>query len=236
MLHKVAGMEIVETPGFLFLSSSSLFIAGPSGSGKTQLLTHILKQRNEFYSEKSECVVVCYREWQKLYDGLKEDPEIDFFYGLPSEDDINKFIQRCGENEYLTLVLDDLMSEVSNSDIVEKLTVHIVHHRKVNLIYLAQNLFYKGKHSRSQSLNFHYFILLNSRRDVRQVVNLGSQMFPGRAKQFREIYEDCMNNPLSTYAPPHLFVNVHPRGLREFQLQSNLFPLNDDTPRVVYRL
>ena len=164
-------------------------------------------------------------EWYRTY----------FYHGLPSEDDINKFIKRF-DGEYFTLVLDDLMSEVANSNLVEKLTVHIVHHNKVNLIYLAQNLFYKGKHSRSQSLNFHYFFLLKSRRDVRQVSTLGSQMFPGKTKEFRAIYEDCIENPLTTYAPPHLFVDVHARGVQEFQLQSNLFPLNKDTPRVVYRL
>ena len=228
-------METVDTPGFLFLAPSALFIAGPSGSGKTSILSLILKQRNEFYSEKTDRVIICYKEWQEIYDELKKDPDIEFFHGLPSEDDVYKFIQRA-DNEYLTLVLDDLMREVSNSEIVEKLTVHIVHHRKVNLIYLAQNLFYKGKHSRSQSLNFHYFILLKSRRDVRQVVNIGSQMFPGRVKEFRSVYEDCMENPLTTYAPPHLFVNVHPRGLKDYQLQSNLFPLSDESPRVVYTL
>ena len=55
------------------------------------------------------------------------------------------------------LVLDDLMNEADQT--VANLFTKGSHHRNVNVVFLAQNLFSKNKFARTISLNAHYMVL-----------------------------------------------------------------------------
>ena len=231
-------MDTVEIPEYICRAGSCLYIGGPSTSGKTTLLAQIIKERNHFYSEECKKVVICFKEYQPLYDKIREnDDDISFFYGMPTESDLDHFIKNANNN-YSLLVLDDLIAQVPDSSLVNDILVHISHHKKLNLIQISQNIFEQGKHARTQSLNYSGFLLLRTLRDLRQISYLGTQVFPGknRAKAFMACYQDAMDNPLSTFSPPHLFVNTAPYADRAFQLQSNLFPLQNTKGRVIYRI
>lgn len=232
-------MEEVELPSYICHAGSCLIICGPTKSGKSTVLSHIIKERNHFYSEKCDSVVICYKEYQELYDQIKAtDPyNITFFYGMPNETDLEGFIKQAN-NKYLMLVFDDLISQASDSDLVQNILVHISHHKKVNLIQISQNIFEKGKHARTQSLNYSGFILMRTTRDLRQVSFLGSQIFPGknRSRAFMAAYDDAMERPLTKYTVPYMFIDTSPRANRQFQLQSNIFPIQGSLGRVIYRV
>ena len=72
------------------------------------------------------------------------------------------------------VVIDDLMSETDER--VTKLFTKKSHHCNTSVIYLVQNLFPKGKESRSISINAQYMVLFKNPRDNTQVVNLAKQM------------------------------------------------------------
>ena len=40
------------------------------------------------------------------------------------------------------------------------------HHLNLNIMFIAQNIFYKGKEMRNVSLNCQYLILFKNRRDI----------------------------------------------------------------------
>jgi hypothetical protein len=62
------------------------------------------------------------------------------------------------------------------------------HHRNMSVMYIAHNLFHRGKHHRTVSLNAHYMVLFKNPRDVSQIMALAHQMYPQRTKYFLEAY------------------------------------------------
>ena len=53
-----------------------------------------------------------------------------------------------------------------------------LHHVGISVIYLAQNLFRRGKYSCDLSLNMDYIVLFKNVRDSSQIGHLARQMFP----------------------------------------------------------
>jgi len=102
-------------------------------------------------------------------------------------------------------------------------------------INVQQNLFVKGRAARSQAINSQFYLLTRTCRDLKQLSVFGSQMFPGKSKQFVAIYRDAVDQPLETVLPSHLLVACHPfRTLRNCQLLANIFPPEGDM--VLYRV
>ena len=60
--------------------------------------------------------------------------------------------------------------------------------QKHSVMYIVQNLFHRGKHHRTTSLNAHYMVLLKNPRYVSQIIALAHQMYPQRTTYFLEAY------------------------------------------------
>ena len=96
-------------------------------------------------------VMYCYGEYQPIF---AKYPNVIFNEGLP---DIRQFDGR----EPLLLILDDLMD--ATNETVSTIFTKISHHRNISVIYITQNVFHKGKQSRTISLNAHYVVLFKWR-------------------------------------------------------------------------
>lgn len=115
------------------------------------------------------------------------------------------------------------------------LTFFIFICRNFSCINVQQNLFVQGRAARSQAINSQFYLLTRTCRDLKQLSVFGSQMFPGKSKQFVAIYRDAVDQPLETVLPSHLLVACHPfRTLRNCQLLANIFPPEGDM--VLYRV
>ena len=57
------------------------------------------------------------------------------------------------------LILDDQMSDASNTKSLANLLIKGSHHRNVTILYLVQNIFDQGRRSRTVSLNSHYTVV-----------------------------------------------------------------------------
>ncbi len=190
----------------------------------------MIKNKDSLYQEYPHGVVYCYSQYQDIFHSFSND--VHFFYGMPSIEDVDSFIEKF-DNNFFILVLDDLMQEVYNSKLVADIASRIAHHSKISLLFLTQNIFSKGSKSRDISLNTHFFILCRTRRDIRQIAALGGQLFNNQTA-FQKIYLDAVENPIQSELPPFLFVDCHPRGNKLFSLMSNLFPLNE--VKVLYKI
>ena len=109
---------------------------------------------------KPDRILWCYGEYQTLYGTIEG---IAFQQGLP---DLNNLDPR---QKHL-IILDDLMDETDQR--VASLYTKKSHHRNISVMYIVQNLFHRGKHHRTISLNAHYIVLFKSPTDVSQIMPL----------------------------------------------------------------
>ncbi|GBM51001.1 hypothetical protein AVEN_162867-1 [Araneus ventricosus] len=135
---------------------------------------------------------------------------VEFHEGLPSN--INTISNAL-------IIIDDLMSELSNNDKLTKLFTKGSHHRNLSIIFIVQNIFHKGKEMRDISLNAHYMFLFKNPRDRSQAMHLGRQLYPNNVKFFREVYEDATAKAFS-----YLLIDLTPQTDDSMRLRTGLFP------------
>ena len=119
--------------------------------------------------------------------------------------------------ERTLLVIDDLMSE--RHERVTKIFTKISHHRNVFRVVPHSESLYKGKHTRTISLNAHYLVLFKNVRDTTQVANLARQMFPGQSHFMMEAFRDATSIPFG-----YLLVDLRPDTDERCRLRTNIFP------------
>jgi hypothetical protein len=122
------------------------------------------------------------------------------------------------EHQYNTLVvIDDFMTQASNSEEVSDLFT-TGRHLGLSVIYMAQNMFSKGKFSRNISLNCDYVALFKNVRDQSQIQYLSRQMFPKNKGYLEWAYKKATEKPYG-----HLFIDFKTNTINEFRLRRDLF-------------
>jgi hypothetical protein len=123
--------------------------------------------------------------WQDAFGKMNNVwPKPQFIKGILEIESINP-------KENNLLILDDLMNKCDNDERILDLFTTDSHHKNISVFLLSQNLFSKGKHSRTISLNSNYMIILNNPRDRSQIQFIARQMFPKESKFLVESYEDA---------------------------------------------
>ena len=148
-------LETQAYPEFKFQHMFSMMVVGPSQSGKTYFVQQLLTKNCINYPEKKPIRVYWfYNQWQPRYDAIKRTlkKNIRFAQGLPElSDDLHEISTECNN----ILVLDDLMSQATDSPVVSKLFTQ-GRHRNASVILLLQNMFPKGKFNTDISRNALY--------------------------------------------------------------------------------
>lgn len=206
-----------------FPECTSISVTGATCSGKTTWVFKLLQHKDEIFEKQPEKVLYCYGIYQPLYEEMERTfPFVTFHPGLPSESDLIGLSGACN-----LVVLDDLMDSVTSSSQMESLFVKGMHHRRLSVLYLTQNLYCKGKHSRTINLNTHVLVLMKNPRDVSQIQCLARQAFLGKSAFLMEAYKDATS---SSYG--YLVLDFHPSAIEGHRVRSRIFP-NEDT--VVYQ-
>ena len=192
-----------------FISPATIILSGTTSSGKSTWIENFLKQN--MFDKRPDKVFYCYGVYQKKFETI---PNVEFIHGLPES--FNRFY---GPHHNL-VVIDDLQDEVSNNKSVEQLFTRESHHRNLSVVYINQNLFYQGKHSRTIALNTHYTILFRNPRANSQLRILRSQT---GLKHVEEAYADAMKNDQFGY----LVIDLSPFSKSEYKLRTRIFPGED---------
>ena len=140
----------------------NMVLAGPSQSGKSWFVREMLahKQITPYPSH----VVLAYKEWQPLYDDMKEQGLVQsFVQGL---DGVSNEIN--GVTPTL-IILDDLQKEVASNEFVSSMFMRGSHHRNCSCIFIVQNLYFQGRKSRDIALNAHYYVIFRNPGDQIQL-------------------------------------------------------------------
>lgn len=113
-----------------------------------------------------------------------------FVRGL--EGDMMEHVVHNGSN---LIVIDDQMDEAGENKEVSRMFTKGSHHRDISVFLFVQNMFHKGKESRTQSLNTHYYVIFKNPRDKSQIRALSCQMYPENSKFLVESFEDATREP-----------------------------------------
>jgi len=198
-----------------FLHPTNIQVVGCTQSGKSVWVEKLLRNVKDLFSEKIEKIVYCYGEFQPRFILMqKEIPNIEFIEGFP--ENIYSFFNQSSPS---ILVLDDLMSESTNKETMVNVITKGCHHRNITTIFVVQNLFPPGKHSRTISLNTHYIVAFKNPRDSLGVSTLARQAFPDSVKYVMESFEDAVRDRYG-----YLLFDLHPSSAQEMRLRTSIFP------------
>jgi hypothetical protein len=194
----------------LFVHPFTALVAGPTGSGKTVFVSKILESHEKYIKPKIDKIIYCYSIWQPQFEVLKKS-NIEFYEGIYDITNLNSQFNNL-------LILDDLMREASGNEQILDMFTKGSHHKNTSVMLLTQNIFSKGKHSRTISLNSHYIVMFKNPRDRSQISFLARQMYPQQSKFLEEAYLDATNNPHG-----FLFIDLKQTTPNELRIQTNVF-------------
>ena len=204
-----------------FRPCTSMTISGCTNSGKTTWVHKLLRHLNGMYVDNPpQKILYCYGVYQPLFDEMEKTvPNLTFHQGLPSSSILDELTM---DRKHALVILDDLMSHVTQSPDMETLFTQGCHHRNMSVIFITQNLYQQGKAARTIALNTQYLILFRNIRDASQISHLAKQMFPGQGHTLVEIYQDCTKKPYS-----YLVIDMSPQSEDKYRLRTNIFPGED---------
>ena len=205
-----------------FKHPMTCMVAGPTGCGKTMFVRKLLKHKHDMFDPPPQRIIWCYGVYQSGYaDIMKENPNIEFVEGLP-----HNFETTINPKVHNLVVVDDLMDECGHDSKMSNLFTRGSHHRNLSVIFIVQNMYFKGKESRNISLNTQYLVFFKSPRDKSQITHLGRQLYPGNSKFVQEAYNDATLKPYG-----YLLVDLKPDTPEEYRLRTCVFP---DELTIVY--
>ena len=195
-----------------FKHPATILLSGPTGCGKTRFVLRVLEER--LIEPFPTRLIWVYGEWQGDYDKAKTIyPEIEFVKGY--SDDLYDSLESCDRN---LLILDDQMSEASDTKSLAKLFTKGSHHRNVTILYLVQNMFDQGKSSRTVSLNSHYTVVFRNLRDMSQFRTMAGQLLPKKSQWLIDAFANATERPYG-----YLVVDNSPHCDPVFRFRTNIF-------------
>ena len=195
-------------------------IAGPTQSGKTSLVKKILTYNTVMINIAPKKIYYYYSTWQNSFKKiLLDNPSVIFKIGLPDLDEFDPNIPNL-------IILDDLMKECEDDQAIQKLFTVDSHHKNVSVYFITQNIFSKGKFTRTLNLNSNYLIIFNNPRDKLQINTLARQMFPNKIRFFIESFEDVSSKPFG-----YLLIDLKQSTEEKNRIQTGITP---DKIRIIY--
>ena len=195
---------------------STITIVGPTQSGKTTLTHNIVKNSDKIFNHPFSQIL-----WYTAYPPTNPLDNVLYIRGEPN--DIN---ERAKENSLI--IIDDYMDELKNSVVLTNLMTKGVHHRKLTVIYLTQNLFHSGKHNKTRRLNTSYMILFKSPQDLSSIDYLSRQLFPDAKHFLTQVYQHTTSSTPYSY----LLLDLHAETPNHLRLRTNILPTQ--TPMIVF--
>ena len=210
-------LETQPYPEFTFQHPCSMMVVGPSQCGKTHFVHQLLTHKRIAYPDKKPVMVYWfYNQWQPRYDEIQRalKNKIRFAQGLA---ELAEDLSNIKTSRHTILVLDDLMTQATDSPVVSKLFTQ-GRHRNASVILLLQNMFLKGKYNTDISRNATYKVLFRSPGDRKQIDIMAEQTFAKDRPRFMQAFNQETDQPHG-----YIVVDNHPWTTSEHQVVGNVF-------------
>ena len=186
-------------------------VTGGTSSGKSFWTRRLLENAQVMMHPPPDRIIYAYGEWQEMFTEMKD---VEFVRGVTES-----LVSRENLHGHTCLVIDDLSDEVDEK-LIGALFTKLSHHRQISVIFLLNNLFYRGlKTMRDVSLNTHYLVVFRSARDHGSIATIGRQMFGAGYKKLLAAYEDATSEKYG-----YLMIDSKAATPNEIRLRTKIFP------------
>ena len=139
-----------EIEGLKLQKPFRIIVAGGSGCGKTEFVKKLVNKN--FFESKFDNIIYIYPDYLNEVPA-EFDKFVEYLPGLPSQE----YFASLDKNSLV--IIDDMMSETSQSETIMKLFSVTARKRNISLILMTQNIYHGGKHFRNIRLNASGFVL-----------------------------------------------------------------------------
>ena len=217
MVMEGSRVSFPESSTDIFNNPSRIIIAGFSNSGKSELCRKLIEKYHETFHHILYCGVDSHT--------LQDNDDIKSKLTV-SREILNPFdYSHLGS---ILFILDDCFLEaVEDKNVVNAFTKG--RHESISTIFITQNLFFSGKHSRNIALNCSHYILMKN-RDLGQIEAIGRQLYgKGKGSDFLKIYKKALSVNIYGY----LLVDFAANTPEQLRLRTNI---TQETPyQIVYQ-
>ncbi len=121
-----------------FKHPCSILVSGPSQCGKSTLINKMVGRIAEIMTVEPKRTI-----W--VYGGNSVPPSLDRLETMSyNADKITEVVNENPRQEPRLIILDDLQSELSSTPGLSTLFTRDVHHNNTSVIFICQNLYFKG--------------------------------------------------------------------------------------------
>ena len=202
-------MEI-QSSALLLESPFRGYLSGSSGSGKSAFILRLLENRSQIckstferiiYSSIFELDHLSEKDAEFHKNLRKTVPFIELTSSLPDLDEI-----RATNRGPTLLILDDLITEIIDSEQYSKLFTSFSAHSNISVLTTAQNFFEQGKYAKTIVRNQTFHVIFNSRGDNQSISMISRKMFPHDKHFLNECFK-WLSSRVSEQYKRYLFID-----------------------------
>lgn len=188
----------------------AMIVAGPRRSGKSYFVKNIIQ--NRYIHPMVEQIVWYFASPQPDLMSELEGVGVEFIKRLP----VSNMEEKYSNSKKTLIIIDDLMQEACEREDVQSLFTR-GRHLNVSLIFISQNVFHRGKYSRTMSLNADYMALFKNPRDSSIIATLGAQMLNTKFLKW------AFNDAVAAKPFSHLLINLRADTPDSLRFRSDIF-------------
>lgn len=195
-----------------------MIITGASQSGKTFWLLKLLKNRDRLIDNTFINIIYFYgQETINLADF--EEINITCVAGIPDDGDFSMYSGNI--NDKVLFIFDDLLIKISNNKNIAQLVLNKTHHENISVIFLSQDLFYKGSQRLTINRQAHYIVLLKTILDKQPYSIFAKKFEPNNSRIILDIFNKILNDDNIEYG--YVFIDGKVNTPEKARIRYNIF-------------
>jgi hypothetical protein len=203
-----------------FVPASTMFISGPSGVGKSRFILNLITNSRRLFQILTDYIAIFIGSVDETLFKIKNQfPDITTIVSDPDElQNIYNYISK-DKTKHGLLIIDDYMTEISNSKAISKIYSVDAHHRNVSIIVTTQNLYSNGKERINILRNSKYICIFPNPMDKTAINLLISRMSSNARHRIKLL--NLVDYVLTKY--DYILISGHVHSPKELLFRSDIF-------------
>ena len=198
-------------------------VSGATATGKSYFVSKLIENQYVMFDKSFDFILICYKIWQPLFNQLTcTVKNVNFCNYIPKQNEIDAILAK---HKHVLIIIDDFMSDLHlyHNLLIDLFSVY-VHHRRLSIFLIVQNLFYRSSRStlRDVSLNANYLVIFKNARAAQQITTLASQMFCTAAQ--KKWFINCYNKAVTSRSHGYILLNLRSDANPNLQILTSILP------------